>query len=187
MPILRTTRLELLPGAEPHFLAALVGRDALAQALGAQVPESWPPEFYDEDAVRYSLARVREHPLEMDWGFYYVVRRAPSDSPGLLIGAGGFKDAPDAAGVVELGYGIVPDQHRLGYATEAVRELTRFAFESGRAEVLVGQTLPRLIPSIGVLLKCGFTLVGEGHDAHAPEGEPVLRYELTRSAWSSAS
>jgi RimJ/RimL family protein N-acetyltransferase len=39
---------------------------------------------------------------------------------------------------------------------------------------VTAETLPELTPSIGVLLKCGFRLEGEG-------SEPgVIRYQLTR-------
>ena len=41
----------------------------------------------------------------------------------------------------------------------------------------IAETLPELTPSIGVLTKCGFRLIGEG-------SEPgVIRFELTRAEW----
>ena len=39
---------------------------------------------------------------------------------------------------------------------------------------MIAETLPGLMPSIGVLRKCGFRFIGDG-------SEPgVIRYELTR-------
>jgi RimJ/RimL family protein N-acetyltransferase len=44
---------------------------------------------------------------------------------------------------------------------------------------VIAETLPELTPSIGVLGKCGFHLIGEG-------SEPgVIRFELTRAAYSN--
>ena len=97
-----------------------------------------------------------------------------------VIGAAGFKGPPDANGEVELGYGIIPSHQRCGFATEAVRGMTKFAFEDARVRAVVGQTILSLAGSIGVLEKAGFDFDGEGNDPHAPDGESVIRYVLSR-------
>lgn len=180
MPRIRTARLELIPATETHLRAELEGRLALAGALEAEVPPTWPPELYDEDAVHYSLGWVLAHPDDVGWGFYYVVRRVGPGVTPLLIGTGGFKGAPDSAGAVEVGYGILPEHQRQGYATEAVGGWVRFAFASPAVRVVVAQTLPHLAASLGVLRKAGFRFAGDGHDPQAPPGERVVRYELSR-------
>ncbi len=179
--MLETERLHLIPGTEAHLQGELAGRGAFVQAIGVVVPAGWPPELYDGDAVRYNLAWLREHPDQTDWGFYYVVRKPASGAAAVLIGACGFKGPPDTAGVVELGYGIVAEYQRQGFATEAVRGLVRFAFASPAVATVIAQTLPRLTPSIGVLEKVGFRFAGAGDDPHAPPGEQVVRYELRRT------
>jgi RimJ/RimL family protein N-acetyltransferase len=98
----------------------------------------------------------------------------------VLVGAGGFKGAPDARGEVELGYGIVPEYQRRGYATEAVRGLSEFAFRDPRVKTVIGQTLDGLTRSIGVMEKAGFQFAGAGDDPYAPPGEKLVRYELRR-------
>jgi RimJ/RimL family protein N-acetyltransferase len=99
---------------------------------------------------------------------------------------GGFKGAPDEAGSIELGYGILPEHQRHGYATEAVRGWIDFAFASPQVRTVVGQTLPRLTASIRVLEKAGFRYVGAGSDPSAPAGERVIRYELSRDGRAEA-
>ena len=74
--MIRTQRLDLVIAREAQLRAELESRDALAVSLGCDVPSSWPPEFYDEDAVRYSLGWLRNHPSEAEWGFYYFLERA---------------------------------------------------------------------------------------------------------------
>jgi RimJ/RimL family protein N-acetyltransferase len=175
-----TRRLELLASSEATLRAELEGTSALAAALDCDIPASWPPDLYDADAVNYSLNWLLAHPTDAAWSFYYIVRRPVGASRRLLIGAGGFKGPADDQGVVEVGYSIVRDHQRLGYATEAVEGWLRFAFASPDVKMVIGQTLPTLIPSIGVLEKLGFRFAGAGADPNAPEGEQVIRYEMTR-------
>jgi [ribosomal protein S5]-alanine N-acetyltransferase len=68
-----------------------------------------------------------------------------------------------------------------GYATEATEALCRRAFELPEVSAVIAETLPELVPSIGVLERCGFTLLVEGS---APG---VLRFQLTRAEWTARS
>ena len=53
--IIATPRLELVAATPAVLRAELAGTAALAAALGATVPADWPPEFYDRDAIEYTL------------------------------------------------------------------------------------------------------------------------------------
>ena len=181
-PSVRTERLELRPGSASALRAALESNGALAAALDVDVPESWPPELYDHDAVRWTLDQLGDRPDGGRFGFYYLIRRTEgaTNKREALIGVGGFKGSPNAKGEVELGYGVVPEFQRQGYATEAVRAWVSLAFGDPATQTVVGQTLASLAPSIGVLEKTGFRFAGAGADEGAPEGEQVIRYELSR-------
>jgi len=185
MPTLQTSRLALVPATATHVQAELVSRAALGAALNAEVPTSWPPELYDEDAVRYFLSWVLEHPEQSGWGSHYVVRCPTALEIPLLIGAGGFKGAPDEAESIEVGYAVVPEHQRRGYATEAVRGWVALAFGSPSVQTIVGHTLPHLTASIRVLEKAGFRHAGKGNDPHAPAEERAIRYELSRDTFVS--
>jgi RimJ/RimL family protein N-acetyltransferase len=163
--------------------AELAGRQALATELpDVLVPETWPPELYDRDAVQFMLDLVSGDPRNIDWGFYYIALRPPHGE-GTLVGAGGFKGAPDEEGAVEIGYSILPAYRRQGFASEAVAAWLRFAFDDSRVETVVAHTLKPLVASIRVLQKAGFRHAGSGNDPHAPAGEETVRYELTRKAF----
>ncbi len=56
--MIRTQRLDLIPGTVTQLRAELAGHAALAAALGVEVPEAWPPEFYYL-VVRYETTRER--------------------------------------------------------------------------------------------------------------------------------
>ena len=187
-PSLQTARLELRPGAARALRAELESPQALGTALAVDVPPTWPPELYDADAVRWTLEQLGDRPDGGPYGFYYLILRP--DEPagrttGTLIGVGGFKGPPDEHGEVELGYGVLPEYQRRGYASEAVGAWLALAFTDPRVRTGAGQTLASLTPSIGVLEKTGFTLAGAGEDAGAPEGERVVRYELSRETYES--
>ena len=186
-PSLQTKRLELRPGSASALRAALESNAALASILDVDVPDSWPPELYDTDAVRWTLAQLGDRIDGGPYGFYYVIRRSadsPAGTRGTLIGVGGFKGPPNADGEVELGYGVLSEFQRQGYASEAVQAWLTLAFADPSIRTVVGQTLASLTPSIGVLEKAGFRLAGAGADEGAPEGEQVIRYELVREEYA---
>lgn len=173
-----TERLELVPATVELTRAALQGQAALAAALGSSVPATWPPDLLDRPALKFTLKRLRESPEEAGWWLHFVVLTDGATGR-LLIGSAGYKGPPSSDGMVEVGYGIVRDQQRRGFASEAVRGLLAHAFAIPAVQRVVAETLPELTPSIGVLAKCGFQLIGEG-------SEPgVIRYELTRDDYSS--
>ena len=49
--MIRTPRLQLVPATVTLVQADLQGREALQQTIGVDVPESWPPELFDHDAL----------------------------------------------------------------------------------------------------------------------------------------
>jgi len=88
------------------------------------------------------------------FGHYHLVER---DS-GLVVGGIGFLGVPHA-GVVEMGYGVVPSRQGRGYATEALDGLLRFAWEADPTlESVVAGTDGDNVASQRVLEKTGFTL-----------------------------
>jgi RimJ/RimL family protein N-acetyltransferase len=175
--VILTERLEIIPATRDMIGAALLGSDALSSSLLAAVPPTWPPTFLDSAALQYSLDRFPEEPEQAEWWFYFVVL-SRAESGRTLIGSVGYKGPPSADGTVEVGYGIVNDHHRRGYATEAVRGLLVRAFSAASVRRVIAETLPELDGSIGVLRKCGFTLIDGG-------SEPgVIRFELDRAAYA---
>lgn len=178
MTILRTPRLLLIPATPESLRAELASPAALGEVLAVEVPASWPPELYDADAMRWTLDFLLAHPDDRLWSLYYLAepRGRDGERPHLL-GLAGYKGAPDEQGVVEIGYGVVPECRRRGYASEAVRALVARAFGDGRVRTVIAHTLPELAASIGVLRATGFTLEGPGNDPHEPT---AIRFRLTR-------
>ena len=176
--MIATERLELVPATVESIRAALDGESALAACLGVVVPATWPPEFLDPPALEFTLDRLAEGLPQAGWWLHFVVLARGGATGRTLIGSAGYKGPPSPDGTVEVGYGIVRDHQRQGYATETVRGLLEHAFAFPVVQRVIAETLPELTPSIGVLRKCGFRFIGDG-------GEPgVIRFELTRADFS---
>jgi RimJ/RimL family protein N-acetyltransferase len=178
--LIRTERLELIPATVTTARAALDGPDALAAALDAVVPAGWPPQFLDAPALEFTLARLDAGLEQAGWWMYFILLPGDGARP-TLIGSAGYKGPPSADGTVELGYGIVGEYQRRGFASEATRGMMARAFRYPSVRRVIAETLPELTASIGVLDKCGFRLIGEG-------SEPgVIRFECTRAAYTAAN
>ena len=168
---LRSRRLSLVAATSGLIELDISSRDALAEALGLVVPESWPPELYGHRAMQYSLTQL-DDPSEQGWSFWYL---ATLDQPGELVGICGFKGRPDESGSVEIGYSILGEYQRMGYATEAVLKLVGWAFSHHNVNEVSAETLPHLRQSIRVLEKNGFKRTGPGSEAG------VIRFAISRS------
>ena len=106
-----------------------------------------------------------------------MVLEAENAGRPVVVGSASYKGLPGPEGTVEVGYGVLPEFRRRGIATEAALGLVADAFTHGNVRRVIAETLAENVPSIGVLEKCGFRLMGEGSEP----GE--IRYELTREGF----
>jgi [ribosomal protein S5]-alanine N-acetyltransferase len=179
VPRLRTSRLLLVPASIESLRAELRSNDDLGNVIGAEIPPSWPPELYDADAINWTINAIESGRSAGDWSVYYFTRVNDRSKP-TLIGAGGYKGGPDDTGTVEIGYGVLPEFQRQGFAHEAVQAMLEFAFADLRVRRVIAHTLEHLVPSRGVLEKSGFDFVGAGNDPSEPD---AIQYEMTRLAY----
>ncbi len=169
MSDLSTARLDILVGSAQTVEAERQGIEALSALLGVQV-SAWPPELYDDQAHLYTLGKLRQDPSGARWWApHYVVLRDKR----ALVGMVGFK-GPPVEGAVELGYSILSEHQRQGIAPEAVSCLVDWALRQPGVSIIRAHTLPDHRPSIRVLHKCGFRLVGPGLE------EGAILFELDR-------
>lgn len=150
--------------------------DALCARLGVLPPSVWPPEFNGPETRAYFRKHLTEDPAQAPWWAWYLV--AKEGGTDLLVGTCGFKGPPTETGEVEIGYSVSSPHQRRGYASGAVLHLIERAFADSRVRLVAAETLPSLVASQGVLLKCGFTWMSERLD---PETGVIWRYELSRN------
>jgi RimJ/RimL family protein N-acetyltransferase len=152
----KSARLELAAATKDLLHADQRGPQILGAGLDAEVPEDWPPPHYDERSIRFTIAQLARDPNQRGWWQWYFVQRDPR----VVVGAGGFKGAPNARGEVEIGYAIVESFQNKGYATEAAGALAAHAFEDPRVERVIARALENGAASIRVLEKNGFVSKG---------------------------
>ena len=180
MSTIETSRLSLVSATPDMLRAEMLDRTQLGVLLHVVVPSDWPPQYNDLSTMQYMLDLIESDPENLPCGYFYVVLRGSSTAR-RLIGGCGFKGKPDAAGMVEIGYSLLPDQQNRGYGTELVAGLVSHAFAASAVSVVIAETLPPLIASIRILEKNGFARTGAGSEPGSIRYERVAS-EATRCA-----
>jgi RimJ/RimL family protein N-acetyltransferase len=109
-----------------------------------------------------------ENPEQWEWYAIWMIEL----KDGTHIGEMCFKGL-DSNGVVEIGYGIMEQYQDHGYATEAVKAISNWAFQEPKISSIEAEIDSKNIASKKVLEKCGFVFTGTN-------GKEGPRYKLTR-------
>lgn len=133
--MLQTERLTLRPATDEEM-----------RALIAQEPSEEIKQAYGE-----MLALCLANPGRRQWYAAWLAKLADGTRVGDLC----FKGLA-AGGVVEIGYGFLPEFWGRGYATEAVLALTRWALAQPGVRRVEAETDPGNAASQRVLAKAGF-------------------------------
>jgi [ribosomal protein S5]-alanine N-acetyltransferase len=155
MLILKTDRLLLMALEREHLELALDNREQLGKLLNVQIG---PGVFSDESrqAMTIKIARMDHVDRHLHtWYTYFLLVQAIDRQ---AVGVCGFKGAPTPFGSVEVGYAMHESFRNLGYMTEAVEALIRWAFQQNSCRRVTAETLRDNQPSQRVLTKTGMTL-----------------------------
>ena len=114
------------------------------------------------------LAAARQHPEARQWYAAWFMETEDNTRIGELC----FKGLA-ADGTVEIGYGVEPAFQNRGYATEAVRAITKWALSEPGVRRISAETEDDNPASQKVLLKAGFLPTGE-------RGEEGPLFSLTK-------
>ena len=119
-------------------------------------------------AYKEMLEGCINNPEQWEWYAIWMIEL----KDGTHIGELCFKGL-DSDGVVEIGYGIMEKYQEHGYATEAVKALSAWAFQEPKVTAIEAEIEDKNIASRKVLEKCGFIFTGKN-------GKEGPRYKLTR-------
>ena len=170
VPTLETKRLQLIPFTLDLKKAAMNDSAKLLEMLGVYVPEHWPgPDL--AEALPYFVENMEKAPSEPVWDWIAIHRLDQG-----VIGGIGFMGGPDQDGVVEMGYDIVPEYRKRGYATEMARSLVAWTFQETGIKVVTASCLDDNIGSIKVLKNAGM------HQLE-PDGN-MLKWEIRKNNWA---
>lgn len=165
-----SVRLEIVPST---VLEALANGDSSVFADARVSPylagEDW------RSLWRLRWAQVQAKPDDAPWVTRFIVDPSVDGA----VGIAGFHQAPDAAGMVEIGYAVDPALRRRGYARRALEVLLAVARDRAEAHgdvTTVRATIsPANMASIDLVTAFGFAERGEQWDDE--DGLEII-YEL---------
>lgn len=167
-----TGRVQLVALPPAHLRALLVDEGTFESVSGIKVAPGIRDFFFmAPEAYRARIATATE-PDPWNLGFAVV-----ETATNTWIACAGYKGPPDAAGAVEIAYGVAPSQEGQGFATEIAAALVAFAFRDSTVSLARAHTLPERNASGRVLEKTGFQFMGPVTD---PEDGLVWRWEKAR-------
>ncbi len=162
MAFLFTPRLRLLPLTRAMIVARLEREtfslicDTPDGPLDVFFPAEWPGAPLG--AFPYYLTQTDASGVKS--GSFVAVKR----EDGRAIGQLGSKGRPNAAGELEIGYGLNPDVWGQGLATEAVGALVAHLHARSDVQTVTAQTALFNRASERVLEKLGFVRTGKSWD-----------------------
>lgn len=145
---------DLVAGA---ILLRRIDRRRAQAIIDRRIPEgeAWAPGYPtdgDLEASRLLLRGLRRDEEPGVFGVYEIIEIGT----GLAVGGIGFHRPPGPNGVVEVGYGLVPQVWNRGYATTALLEMVRVAQRNG-ARRLDARAVPENLASRRVMEKAGLS------------------------------
>ena len=159
--IIRTKRLDLV-SMSPAFLdAVLSGKRAVAETIAwLKLPDAWPDER-DSRLLRLRRDQMARNIASREWFPRAMVRRTRRRP---MIGQIGFHGPPETVGRAEMGYTVMADHRRRGYAAEAAQAMMDWAAREHGVKRFFVSIAPDNAASLAMAAKLGFAQVGEQID-----------------------
>jgi ribosomal-protein-alanine N-acetyltransferase len=155
VPAIGTPRLVLISLDAGDLERVLAGDEVGAgERLGCVLPADLGRAA--EGLLRIRLHDLRTAPAAQPWLLRVIALRG---SPKRMVGFVGFHGPPDGAGRVEIGYEVLPEHRRRGYALEATRGMLEWARGQG-ARRFAASVSAENHASQGLITKLGFRPAG---------------------------
>jgi ribosomal-protein-alanine N-acetyltransferase len=139
--------------------------------LDATLPAGWPlVDLLDALPMQVAADKATEA-----FGIWVMIQRADRE----VVGDIGFMGPPGPDGSVEIGYSVMPDRRRAGYATEAVAALLAWVLGQRGVSRVLAQCEPANAASVRTLERAGFERTGVTEDG-------LLAWLFTRPADAKA-
>lgn len=165
-----TPHLRIISCDDTLYDAIRMGNNTLARVMGVNVPKKWT-EFRDTFTPSYH--RWKAHPPLRDWWVYLIIHVQDN----MLIGSCGYKGEPDANGMVEIGYEVIPSYREKGLGTETAKGLLDHAFLHPSVRKVIAHTMAEENASGHILEKLGFA---QTEDISDPDEGLLWRWEISR-------
>jgi len=184
---IQSRRLKLVPMTLDVMRAILAGDwPEASRLLETPIPEEWRRESWEwlrHHAVDAEVDAERDSSSVCWVPRLLLLERAGDGGQrnATVVGEAGFHGPPDREGEVEIGYMVVAEHRRQGYAEEAVGALLTWAATARGVTRFKGCVDPLNVPSINLLRKLGFAETGRRRDGE--RGEQLI-FRCSVREWS---
>ncbi len=120
----------------------------------------------------YRIPRVKLNPEFAEIAIVLAIEKATKE----IVGSAGFHDFPDDEGMIEIGFGIVPERQNHGFGKELLHGMWGEIVKRPDVKTLRYTVSPTNEPSMHIIKSSGFALVGEQIDE---EDGLELIYEMS--------
>ena len=156
--VLLTRRLALIALPGPVIEDVITnGRQVFREHVGVDYPPAWPSESSH-------VLQLRRDQIREGADYRWLIRAAVTRRRPAMIGRVGFHAAPDADGVVEIGYEIDARHRRQGFGLECATHLIQCAEQLGCVSAIRASIAPDNEPSLRMAERLGFRRIGEQID-----------------------
>lgn len=163
-----TDRLVLIP-ITYEIINSLINKDPLKiENVDLKINESWPTDD-TMDILPIFKAQLKDSRVITGFEMWVIVKEESS----IIIGDIGFKGQPNEKGEVEIGYGLVKEERKKGYGSEAVKAMVEWALNNDTVQCIKADCLINNIPSSKILEKIGMTEIMRDKD--------LIYWELRKS------
>lgn len=108
----------------------------------------------------YRIPRVKLNPEFAEIAIVLAIEKASNE----IIGSAGFHDFPNEDGMIEIGFGIVPQKQNQGFGKELLHGMWGYIVKRPDVKTLRYTVSPTNDPSMHIIKSLGFELVGEQID-----------------------
>lgn len=108
----------------------------------------------------YRIPKVEQSPGFAEIGLILGILKSTKE----IVGSAGFLDFPDKNGMIEIGFGIVPQMQNKGYGLELLIGMWKMISKRDDVKILRYTVSPENKPSMHIINKLGFNKIGEQID-----------------------
>jgi [ribosomal protein S5]-alanine N-acetyltransferase len=188
---IESDRLDLVVLLPAEIEALIAGDIERAGWLaGVRFPQGWPNHADARNGLPWHLRTLQAHEEQAAWRIRVIVER----SSRRVIGSINLKGPPNADGDVEIGWGLVEDSRRRGYASEAAGAVVAWVLRQPGVSSVSATVPEENLPSQRLAAKLGLVRTAEtrrdlplwstmtrkcsrqtGVGCHSDEGQPSSR------------
>ena len=110
--------------------------------------------------LAHRIPRVKANPEFANIGLILAVEKERKE----VIGSAGFHDLPDKNGMIEVGFGIVPEKQNNGFGQELLFGMWDWISKNPEVKILRYTVSPTNSPSMHIIKKLSFIQIGDQFD-----------------------